>query len=229
MVTAKFETNRTEPILVPRKVFQQPAGGQGSLKIRKESAVNSWCNEMPKSIDQLNEPTSDSQAVKHYLRWYVVQSKPREEYRAQHFLSEKGLRAYVPRMEVVSSKGCRTFLNEKPLFPGYLFCRFDPKESLACVRWTKGVAKILPESVTPIPVADNVVEAIRSLEQKDGVIRKVPFRKNDRIRIARGPMKDVLGIFEQWSSDQCRVRVLLNFINYQATVELHPSMLEKVA
>ena len=78
-------------------------------------------------------------------------------------------------------------------------------------------------------IDDEVVQAIHSLEQEDRVIRKQPLQKNDHVRIARGPMKDVLGVFDHWSSDQGRVRVLLNFINYQASVELHHSLVEKVA
>ena len=38
---------------------------------------------------------------------------------------------------------------------------------------------------------------------------------------SRDPMKEIVGIFEHWTSDQGRVRVLLNFINYQASVQLH--------
>ena len=89
--------------------------------------------------------------------------------------------------------------------------------------------KMLPESVNPMPVDDEIVAAIHRLEQKDGVIRQKPLEKNDQIRVAHGPMKDVLGVFDHWSSDQGRVRVLLNFINYQASVELHHSLVEKVA
>ena len=132
-------------------------------------------------------------------------------------------------MEVAGIRASRTTMTQKPFFPGYLFCRFDPDTSLTHVRWTQGVAKILPESVSPLPVEDKVVAAIRCLEQKDGVIRKKPFKKHDRIRIARGPMKDILGIFQHWTSDEGRVRLLLNFINYQASVELHHSIVEKVA
>ena len=162
-------------------------------------------------------------------RWYVVQSKPREEERALHFLKEKGFQTYLPRMEVVNIRGFKDVKTKKPLFPGYLFCRFDKDENLAHVRWTQGVKKLLPESVNPMSVDDKVVQAIHSLEQEDGVIRKQPLQKNDQVRIARGPMKDVLGVFDHWSSDSGRVRVLLNFINYHATVELHHSLVEKVA
>jgi transcription antitermination factor NusG len=90
------------------------------------------------------------------------------------------------------------------------------------------VKKLLPESVNPMPVENEVVNAIQSLQQKDGIIRKQPLQKNDRIRIARGPLKNILGIFDHWTSDQGRVRVLLNFINYQASVELHHSLVEKL-
>jgi transcriptional antiterminator RfaH len=163
------------------------------------------------------------------LKWFVVQSKPREEERALYFLEEKGFDTYLPIMEVINIRGFKNSTTEKALFPGYLFCRFNPDDSVAHVRWTRGVKKILPESVSPIPVDNDVVEAIHSLEQHDGVIRQKPLQQNDRIRIARGPMKDILGVFDHWTSDDGRVKVLLNFINYQASVELHHSLVEKVA
>ena len=177
----------------------------------------------------LSSSTGLVEGVDPELKWYVVQSKPREEERALHFLKEKGFHAYLPRMEVVKVQDFKNVKTKKPLFPGYLFCRFDKDENLGHVRWTQGVKKLLPESVNPMFVDDEVVEAIHSLEQEDGVIRKQPLQKNDQVRIARGPMKDLLGVFDHWSSDQGRVKVLLNFINYQASVELHHSLVEKVA
>ncbi|MDH4011869.1 MAG: hypothetical protein OEU55_14185, partial [Desulfobacterales bacterium] len=55
------------------------------------------------------------------LEWYVVQSKPREEERALHFLKEKGFHTYLPRMEVVKVRDFKNVKTKKPLFPGYLF------------------------------------------------------------------------------------------------------------
>ena len=162
------------------------------------------------------------------LKWYVVQSKPREEVRAEYFLKEKGFQVYLPLMEVAITRGVRDIMKEKPLFPSYLFCRFDAESSLAYVRWTKGVVKILPESIAPTSLDDGLITAIRTLGQKDGIIRKKALEKGDQIRITRGPMKDILGIFDYWTSDEGRVRVLLNFLNYQASAELHHSLVERV-
>ena len=67
-------------------------------------------------------------------------------------------------MEVHKTRGFRQIAAEKPLFPSFLFCRLNKDDSLAHVRWTKGVEKILPESVEPIPVEDEVLLAIQSLE-----------------------------------------------------------------
>jgi hypothetical protein len=98
------------------------------------------------------------------MRWYVVQSKPREEERALHFLKEKGFDTYLPRMEVVRVRKFKNVKTKKPLFPGYLFCRFDKDENLGHVRWTQGVKKLLPESVSPMFVDDEIVQAIHSLD-----------------------------------------------------------------
>ena len=163
------------------------------------------------------------------MQWYVVQTKPRQEERAQYFLADKGFEAYLPKMEVVSIRGDKRKLLEKPLFPSYIFTLFDQQESLAHVRWTKGVVKILPVSSRPQPVEKEIVKGIMKLAQKDGVIRKKSLKPRDKVRIVKGPFKDLLGIFEHWTSDQGRVRVLLSLINYQASVELHHSMLEKIA
>jgi transcription antitermination factor NusG len=58
---------------------------------------------------------------------------------------------------------------------------------------------------------------------------KQNFKTNDVIRIKTGPLKDLLAIFERWVSDSERVRILLNLIGYQPAVEMHYSMIEKVA
>ncbi len=161
--------------------------------------------------------------------WFVCQSNVREERRASFYLKEKGFEVYLPIMEAQRLVGQRQTLVQRPLFPGYLFVRFNEQQDIERVRWTRGVHKILPESIRPLPVDDRAVECIRGLGQRDGVIRKQPFRVEDRVRILRGPFKDLVGIFEEWTSDKGRVRILLRFVGYHTSVELHHSLLEKVA
>jgi len=162
-------------------------------------------------------------------KWFVCQTNVREEDRARYYLEEKGFQVYLPMMEMERFVGCRNGLIRKPLFSNYLFVRFHEETEAPYVCWTRGLRKILPESSRPMAVDDQVVESIQLLAQRDGIIRKQALRKKDRVRILRGPFKDIMGIFEEWTSDAGRVRVLLRFVDYQARLELHHSLVEKVS
>jgi len=160
-------------------------------------------------------------------KWYVIQTRPREEERAIFFLRDKNVEIYSPRMEICTMAGVKRVMLRKPLFPNYIFARFDVDKDLFRISWTKGVQKVLPESVRPNSLDEAVIASIKSLADKDGIVRKQSFKKNDRVRITRGLMKDIMGIFEDWVSDTGSVRVLLDLLNYQARLELHDSLIEK--
>jgi transcriptional antiterminator RfaH len=118
----------------------------------------------------------------------------------------------------------------KPLFPGYIFGKFDLEKNYPLVRWGRGVKKVLGFGGYPTSVSEEIVEIIKGRTDTEGIVRvKQNFKANDVIRIKTGPLKDFLAIFERWVSDTDRVRILLNLIGYQPAVEMHYSMIEKVA
>ena len=146
-------------------------------------------------------------------------------------LKNKAVEVYLPKMEVVTFHARRRSINKKPLFPCYLFVRVDTDKVLNKIRWTKGVVKILLNFIHPVPLDDEIIGQIRSFEDSDGIIRFKPAssREHERVRITRGPFKDITGIIDYWSSDRERVKILLDVISYQASIELHPSLIERVA
>ena len=74
------------------------------------------------------------------------------------------------------------------------------------------------------------MEIIEGRTDTQGIVRvKHFFEPNDVVRIKTGPLKDLLWIFERWLSNRERVKILLNLIGYQLAVEIHCSMIEKVA
>jgi transcription antitermination factor NusG len=82
----------------------------------------------------------------------------------------------------------------------------------------------------PVSISEEVVEIIKERTDARGVVTlKGDYKPNDVVRIKTGPLKDLLGIFERWVSESERVRILLNLIGYQPAVEMHYSMIEKVA
>ncbi len=164
------------------------------------------------------------------MNWYVIQTKPKKEEEAKSYLSGKGLELFYPMIENFLSRNGKMSSEFKPLFPSYIFGRFDLEQNYALVKWARGVKKILGMTNYPSPISNEVVEIIRRRADHDGIVRTIPdFELDDRIKIKSGLFKDFLGIFERWTSDRERVRILLNLIGYQPEIELHFSMIEKVA
>ena len=63
--------------------------------------------------------------VGHSMPWYAIQTKPRKERVVQAALDRAGIEAYCPRIQMPFGPAKRKSLKEVPLFPGYLFARFD--------------------------------------------------------------------------------------------------------
>ena len=163
--------------------------------------------------------------------WYVIQTKPKKEAEAESYLSTKGVEIFNPLMETFALRNGRMNKELKPLFSGYIFGKFDLDQNYPLVRWGRGVKKVLGGyGEYPTAISEEVVEIIKGRTDTQGIVRvKHHFEPNDVVRIKKGPLRDLLGIFERWVSDSERVRVLLNLIGYQPAVEIHYSMIEKVA
>jgi transcriptional antiterminator RfaH len=162
--------------------------------------------------------------------WYVVQTKPKKEEEATSYLSNKRVEVFSPLIETFALRNGRMNKELKPLFPGYLFVNFDLEQNYPLVRWARGVKCVLGFGGYPASISEDVVEIIKERTDTRGVVRvKEDYKPNDVVRIKTGPLKDLLGIFERWVSDSERVRILLSLIGYQPNIELHYSMIEKVA
>ena len=164
------------------------------------------------------------------MNWYVIQTKPKKEEEAKSYLSTKGVEIFNPLLESFVLRNGRMSKELKPLFPNYIFGRFDLNQDFLLVRWARGVKKILGFGGSFTPVSEEVIELIKKRTDNNGIVRETyRFEPNDLVRIKAGPLKDLLGIFDRWVSDSERVRILLNLIGYQPAVELHYSMIGKVA
>ena len=162
--------------------------------------------------------------------WYVIQTKPKKEEEAVSYLSTRGVEIFNPLMETFALRNGKMNKELKPLFSGYIFGKFDLEKNYPLVRWGRGVKKVLGFGGYPTSISEEIVEIIKERTDTEGIVRvKQNFRANDVIRIKTGPLKDLLAIFERWVSDSERVRILLTLIGYQPAVEIHYSMIEKVA
>lgn len=163
-------------------------------------------------------------------QWFVVQTNPKEDNLACLVLSQLGIHIYQPFMEKYVFHARKKTLKRYPIFPNYIFVHINPvEEDYHKIRWSRGVRRILLDNYQPIPIEDEFISSLQTLQDKDtGIIKKpVEFVPGDLVRIKSGPMKDLYGVFEEWGSDEGRVKILIQMVNNRAKVVMHSSLIEK--
>lgn len=165
------------------------------------------------------------------MNWYAIYTKPKREEMVSGSLSQAGIEVYNPQLKVRKYMRGQYRDVVEPLFPCYIFARFDPKYSLWMIRYTRGVKKVVSSTDTPWPVDGDMINLIRSREDDNGIItlKYDAYKKGDTVTIANGPFAGFTGIFERPMKGNERVMLFLNAVSYQARVVLDRASLMKVS
>lgn len=162
-------------------------------------------------------------------RWYVIYTKINEEDRADKNLAAWGLETFYPRIrrkQLNEFSGKVTYF-PRPLFPRYIFGRFNAETLLHKVSNSRGVQKVVSIDYAPVSVDDEIVALIRSKVDEDGFVSlDEPFRRGDEVRIKDGSLKGLNGIFDRTMKDKNRVMIFLTAINYQASVVVERDLVQ---
>ena len=162
--------------------------------------------------------------------WYVVHTKPGNEFRAENNLVSQEIEAFLPLLEVFQDSHGKIVQKIKPLFPNYLFAKLDLDAHYYKVKWTRGVNKILGVGSEPIAISERVIETIKVRMGENNVVTlDEGLEEGNVIQFTSGPFKDLMGIFDKKMSDGKRVRVLLNLIGVDVPVQVSRWQIKKVA
>lgn len=161
--------------------------------------------------------------------WYVIQTKPKKEAETSQRLEDLGLECLLPKALDYRTVNSLPVQTEKPLFPNYLFVKLILARHYYQVKWTKGIARFVEWEDRPAPIAEEAVETIRSrMDERDRVKIGLDVRAGEEVRIKSGPLRDFVGIFERKLSERDRIRVLLQVVGSQVSVNVPESLVERV-
>jgi len=159
------------------------------------------------------------------MQWYVIQTKPRQEFRAEENLKNQGYEIFLPTSTVEKLLKSQIKIQKEPLFSRYLFIRLDQISSnWAPVRSTRGVSNFLRFGAqsTPSVVNEELIDLLKTKsEQQNG--SKPLFNEHDLIRIKEGPFKDQEGLFQKMittNSGEIRALLLIELLGKQQRVAL---------
>ncbi len=127
-------------------------------------------------------------------RWYAVQVRHQHEKAVAQALSYNSFETFLPLYRSRRQWSDRVKVLELPLFPTYVFARFDDARRLRLLR-TPGVRSIVSFNRRPAPVRDEEIESLQVMVGSKLPIEPWPFlREGQRVRIERGPLQGVEGI-----------------------------------
>lgn len=125
--------------------------------------------------------------------WYAIWTRSRAEKAVFDQLVRKNIETFLPTVRRISRWKDRKKEIDWPLFPGYCFARFDPRETLPILKCV-GVASIIMFDGKPAPIEADEIAAIQRLVSTELKFDPCPFLKEgDPVEVIHGPLKGVVG------------------------------------
>src|SRR6516225_6118822 len=156
-------------------------------------------------------------------RWFLVNSHPKRERKAQWHLGAQGFRTFLPQIQRTTRHARRLATARTPLFPGYLFIALDlNRDRWLSVRSTIGVSRLFTQDGRPVPVPIGIVESLIERSEANLTRLDIDLVKGRRVRILTGPFADFVGTLERLDGAG-RVQVLLELMGTAVPVTLHRS------
>jgi transcription antitermination factor NusG len=148
-------------------------------------------SEQPQSGFSASDP--ELKACAHFP-WFALQVRTRQEASVAQQLNGQGYERFLPLYKLRKRWSDRIKEVNSPLFPGYLFCRFNPQDRLPILK-TPGVIQIVGFNNGPAAVDEAEINSIQTLVAAGVPHQPWPFlAAGDRVRIESGPLLGLEGI-----------------------------------
>jgi transcriptional antiterminator RfaH len=156
--------------------------------------------------------------------WYAVQSKARQEQRAELNLQHQGFECYSPKYIRQQIKGGKKRVSEEYLFPGYLFVNLSREESWVPLRHTRGVTRIVSFGDKPLVVDGEVIVQLKT--RSDAQVADSEIAVGERVLISDGPLAGLEAIFMSMDGEE-RVVLLMSLLHRQQQIVVPRSNISK--
>lgn len=159
--------------------------------------------------------------------WYALHVRSKYEKKTVDALVSKGYECLLPLYRERRKWSDRTKVIELPLFPGYVFSRFDVEIRLPILK-TPGVIAVAGIGRIPQPLDSGEIENIRRVTAIDHPAQPWPFLKvGQRVRITAGPLTGVEGLLVQ-RRGETRVVLAVTLLERAISVQVESDAIRPV-
>ena len=152
--------------------------------------------------------------------WYVLQFKPNSHFQAKKNLDRQGFETFLPLDDTTSRKSSRFINTSKPLFPGYMFIRFDKAET----NWHKinntyGVSRLITFNSILKSIPTSFVDSLMKRYDLSGKLLPIKkLKKGDQIKVLKGPFANFIATVEKYEDDQ-RIWILMDLMGRKSKIQ----------
>lgn len=154
------------------------------------------------------------------LNWFLIYTKPRCEDSVSNKFVENGFEVLNPKIEE------RRYIRRKlqdvisPLFPCYIFVRFENPRDYRLIKYTRGVKSVVGPENVPAAVPPEIIDQIRERMEGGPIhIRPAMFTHGEEVSIKAGPLEGLEAVFEKELKGSERVSILLRAVNARVVVD----------
>ena len=157
------------------------------------------------------------------MNWYCVHTKPRREiHTAEQLTTQLGFEVKFPQLK--RSRLIRRVrrIVAEPLFPQYLFCRFDLATGYRAVRYAHDVLNVVGTGSVPTMLSEELIEEIELISERAELqcAKQYEFLRGDHVEIAAGPLRGLEAIILDAPTQDDRVDILLSILGCGARLTL---------
>jgi transcription antitermination factor NusG len=135
-------------------------------------------------------PVQNNQEVS----WFALRTRPNCEKVVSLGLRGKGFAEFLPVYQTRRRRVDRYKTVETPLFPGYVFSRFDPLARLP-VLTIPGVMHIVGIAGVPVSISEEEIESLKTLVESRLSLQHWPFLGvGQQVQMIDGPLRGARGI-----------------------------------
>jgi transcriptional antiterminator NusG len=151
-----------------------------------------------------------------HQRWLAVQARVGREFTVAAGIRQRGYRYYLPVYEKLVR---RRHAIQSPLFPGYLFVRFDAQNAHPLVK-VPDVVRLVGTQTAPTPVQDSEIQALQIACGSGKRCSPFPFMVvGQPVQISSGPLEGIKGFLVRWKN-QDRLVLSVDLLRQSVLVEV---------
>ena len=170
--------------------------------------------------------------------WYAVHTysghenkvKTNIERRADSMgLKEKVFRILVPTEQELRTRAGKKQEVQRKVFPGYVLVEMVLDDSTwYLVKSTTGVTGFVSSGNKPVALQDSEIKEILDRIESPERRPKVPWQRDDIVRVNAGPFSDFTGKIEEVNAQKETLKVLISIFGRDTPVELEFTQVERL-